>query len=59
MANSKDRYAAPSGRLLTREQEAILDLYIEKLDNMFMELKAADAVQVEIETEHLKKILGK
>jgi len=58
MTVDKDLPAAPD-RLLTLEQEAILDLYIQNLDNIFEELKAADAVQVEIETEHLKKILSK
>lgn len=58
MTVDKDLPDAPDG-LLTLEQEAILDLYIQNLDNIFEELKAADAVQVEIETEHLKKILSK
>ena len=58
MRVDSDLPAAPD-RLLTLEQEAILDLYIQNLDNIFEELKAADAVHVEIETEHLKKILSK
>lgn len=45
--------------LLTQEQEAVLDLYLQKLDGFYEDLKASDAVQVEIETQHLKKILSK
>jgi hypothetical protein len=47
------------GKLLTQEQEALLALYLQKLDAHYEELKAADAIQVEIETQHLKKILHK
>lgn len=45
--------------LMSKEQEELLDLYIHHLDSFFEELKASDAVQVEIETLHLKKILTK
>ena len=45
--------------ILTQEQESILDLYVKRLDEIYDELKAADKVQVEIETRHLKKILTK
>ncbi|WP_202621822.1 hypothetical protein [Pontibacter russatus] len=45
-------------RLLTPEQEALLALYIQNLDGYMAELKASDAIQVEIETQHLKKILS-
>ena len=45
-------------RILTPEQEALLNLYIQNLDGYMAELKAADAIQVEIETQHLKKILS-
>ncbi|WP_299762028.1 hypothetical protein [uncultured Pontibacter sp.] len=48
-----------SKKLLTEEQEELLDLYVQRLDDYFEEMKAADAVQVEIETQHLKKILHK
>ncbi|MCX2740720.1 hypothetical protein [Pontibacter anaerobius] len=42
---------------LTQEQEALLDLYLQRLDTIFEEMKASEKVQVEIETQHLKKIL--
>lgn len=47
----------PANSLLNQEQEALLDLYIQHLDDFFAEIKASDAIQVEIETLHLKKIL--
>ncbi|WP_266205163.1 hypothetical protein [Pontibacter kalidii] len=56
MAAGKEQKQAPE-RLLTQEQEALLALYLQKLDSYFEELKASDAIQVEIETQHLKKIL--
>ncbi len=46
-------------KILTAEQEAILDLYINNLDNFFEALKDSEKVQVEIETLHLKRILTK
>lgn len=58
MAAEKDKKQTPD-KLLTVEQEELLDLYLHKLDFYMEELKAADAVQVEIETQHLKKILHK
>ncbi|PTX18294.1 hypothetical protein C8N40_10693 [Pontibacter mucosus] len=58
MAAEKDKKQSPD-KLLTGEQEELLDLYLHKLDFYMEELKAADAVQVEIETQHLKKILHK
>lgn len=48
-----------SEKPLTQEQEELLELYLQRLDFYLEELKAADAVQVEIETQHLKKILHK
>ena len=45
--------------ILTKEQEDLLDLYLDKLDYLFEQMKAAEKVQVEIETLHLKKILSK
>lgn len=45
--------------ILDQEQEHILDLYIQSLDSYLDELKAFEKVQVEIETQHLKKILTK
>ena len=46
-------------RFLTDEQEAILDLYNKRLDEIYHELKESERVQVEIETLHLKKILSR
>ena len=47
-----------SGKVLDPEQESLLDQYIEHLDVFYEGLKRADAIQVEIETQHLKKILS-
>ena len=58
MAAEKDKKHA-SEKPLTGEQEELLELYLQKLDFYLEELKAADAIQVEIETQHLKKILHK
>ncbi len=44
--------------ILTQEQEALLDLYLQNLDNFFQNQKDAAKIQVEIETLHLKKILS-
>jgi hypothetical protein len=44
--------------ILSEEQEAILDLYIESLDNFFEEVKQSELTQVEIETLHLKRLLA-
>jgi hypothetical protein len=44
--------------ILSEEQEAILDLYIESLDNFFEEVKQSELTQVEIETLHLKRLLS-
>lgn len=52
--NSSDREKQP---LLNTDQEALLDQYILHLDVYFEALRRADAIQVEIETQHLKKIL--
>lgn len=54
----KDKSPTP-GNPLTAEQQELLYLYLEKLDMYFEQLKASEKVQVEIETAHLKKILGK
>ncbi|WP_439882323.1 hypothetical protein ACSX1A_03980 [Pontibacter sp. MBLB2868] len=58
MATDKTRHLTPHA-LLSREQEELLDRYIQKLDSYFEELKAAEKLRVEIETEHLKKILSR
>ncbi|WP_202916004.1 hypothetical protein [Pontibacter pamirensis] len=57
MAEDKDQKKT-SKTILTDEQEELLDLYIQNLDGYYEELKASDAIQVEIETQHLKKILS-
>ncbi|MCJ8166183.1 hypothetical protein MKJ04_15150 [Pontibacter sp. E15-1] len=43
--------------LLTQEQEYILEHYLLTLDNYYEGLQAAEKLQVEIETQHLKRIL--
>jgi hypothetical protein len=56
--DDKNITSTPHG-ILTQEQDAVLDLYIQHLDNHFEELKLSEKLQVEIETMHLKKILTK
>jgi hypothetical protein len=46
-------------RILSSEQEAVLDLYIQHIDNIFEEMKLSEKLQVEIETQHLKRILSR
>ena len=46
-----------SDSILTVEQEELLDLYILNLHKFTEDLKASEKIQVEIETEHLKRIL--
>ncbi|MCC9138339.1 hypothetical protein ACFSKU_21690 [Pontibacter silvestris] len=58
MANEYNNDATQQ-RVLTQEQDALLDMYIEKLDNFFEDVKASEKIQVEIETLHLKRILSK
>ncbi|PRY11302.1 hypothetical protein CLV24_11197 [Pontibacter ummariensis] len=55
----KDSKSQSKQHILSQEQEALLDLYIQKLDDYFEGLKASEKVQVEVETLHLKKILTK
>ncbi|QMU29294.1 hypothetical protein [Adhaeribacter radiodurans] len=43
--------------VLTLEQDAILNLYLQKLDAYFEHLKESEKIQVEIETLHLKRLL--
>ncbi len=57
MTDDKER-KQESQPILTGEQEALLDLYIQTLDSFREELKASERLQVEIETQHLKKILS-
>jgi hypothetical protein len=59
MAPSDHKSTTPPHGILTQEQDAVLDLYIQHLDNIFEELKLSEKLQVEIETLHLKKILSK
>ncbi len=49
----------PPDSILTPEQDAILDLYIENLDHFFEEIKESEKTQVAIETQHLKRILSR
>ncbi|MFD2512576.1 hypothetical protein ACFSRY_01745 [Pontibacter locisalis] len=58
MAEDKERTTVHRN-LLTQEQEELLDLYLQKLDKFYDEQKNSVKVQVEIETAHLKKVLGK
>lgn len=45
--------------ILTAEQDAILDMYLAKLDDYFKNIKEREKMQVEIETLHLKRLLTK
>ncbi|WP_299821512.1 hypothetical protein [uncultured Pontibacter sp.] len=58
MAEEKNTNATPAN-ILTQEQDELLDLYIQKLDSFFEELKQAEKTEVAIETQHLKRILSK
>jgi hypothetical protein len=55
-AESEKEFTRP--RILTPEQDALLDLYIKKLDEYFEDVKASEKVQVEIETLHLKRMIS-
>jgi hypothetical protein len=48
----------PLHSILTEEQDALLDSYILKMESKYESLKLAEKIQVEIETEHLKRILS-
>jgi hypothetical protein len=52
---SKDQLSS----LLSQEQEALLDLYINSLDNFMEAIRESEKLQVKIETLHLKRILTK
>ncbi|MDQ3535393.1 MAG: hypothetical protein M3421_07170 [Bacteroidota bacterium] len=52
---SKDQQSS----LLSQEQEALLDLYINSLDNFMEAIRESEKLQVKIETLHLKRILTK
>lgn len=58
MADEK-KIKEPLINILTAEQEAVLDMYINNLDEFFNATKEFDKTQVEIETLHLKRILTK
>jgi hypothetical protein len=58
MANGNKQENVPGNHIvLTAEQAALLELYIQNLDDIFEHAKASEKLQVEIETLHLKKIL--
>ena len=57
MTREKELSDTPQ-HILTPEQEELLELYRQNLDSFLEELKASDAIQVEIETQHLKRILS-
>ncbi|WP_187262296.1 hypothetical protein [Pontibacter beigongshangensis] len=59
MRESDNKKASQQRRVLTQEQDALLDLYTQNLDNYFEAVKASEKIQVEIETLHLKRILSK
>lgn len=56
--DKKEETVSTQHRLLSDEQEAVLDLYIQHIDNIFEEMKLSEKLQVEIETQHLKRILS-
>lgn len=46
-------------KVLTAEQEDILDLYIRNLNAFYTNIRESEKIELEIETLHLKKILTK
>ncbi|PIQ22683.1 MAG: hypothetical protein COW65_01765 [Cytophagales bacterium CG18_big_fil_WC_8_21_14_2_50_42_9] len=59
MAGEDELKAVNQNSVLTAEQDAILDMYLKSLDAFWEEIKNSEKVQVEIETQHLKRILTK
>ncbi len=59
MAGGEKNGQQPQHSILTPEQEGILDMYLQHLDTYFEELKESEKIQVEIETQHLKRLLTK
>lgn len=59
MTYADNNLEVPPNSVLTPEQDAILDMYIQKLDAFFENLKESEKLQVEIETLHLKRIVTK
>jgi hypothetical protein len=57
MAATENQGEANGTQILTAEQEAILDKYLQQLDRVLENLQESDQLQVEIETLHLKRIL--
>ncbi|WP_018478712.1 hypothetical protein [Pontibacter roseus] len=59
MAENDNKEVTKQPGILSQEQDAVLDLYIQHLDGIFEEMKMSEKLQVEIETQHLKRILTK
>lgn len=59
MAEAAGKIEPNQKRILSPEQDALLDMYINSLDTYFEEIKNSEKVQVEVETLHLKRILTK
>jgi hypothetical protein len=57
MANGNKQQDPSPHSILTPEQAALLDMYLQNLDNFLENIKTSEKIQVEIETLHLKKIL--
>ena len=57
MANGNKQQDPSPPDILTPEQAALLDMYVQNLDNFLENIKTSEKIQVEIETLHLKKIL--
>jgi hypothetical protein len=58
MADTPNQDEASPSNILTPEQEAILDRYLQHLDEVLENIRESDKIQVEIETLHLKRILN-
>ena len=59
MAEAAGKIETNQRRILSPEQDALLDMYINSLDTYFEEIKNSEKVQVEVETLHMKRILSK
>jgi len=58
MAGGEEQKEVNQPGVLSAEQDAILDMYLKSLDNFWEEIQNSERVQVEIETQHLKRILS-
>jgi hypothetical protein len=58
MADTQNQHETSADNILTREQEEILDRYLQHLDHVLENIRESDKIQVEIETLHLKRILN-